>query len=366
MIRIGGLTIHGRTLCAPFSGISNMPFRVLARKHGAALVFTEMVKARPWVDGNTTRTHHMIAHDEGERPVFAQIATGEVEEARRITQLVYEAGFDGIDLNMGCPVKKISKSKCGAYLLGHPELVSEIVSAMEAVASSFRTETRPFPVTVKTRAGLSAEHVNAMEIAHRVQDAGGAAITIHARTKDQVHSGATKRDVVAAVKQSLQIPVFFNGGVNSPQIADEVMRDTGADGVMIGRASFGNPWIFGRVEDMITHRKLNLAAPTLAELKDTMTWHFGAVRKLFGDATACRLMRKYGCWYITGVHSGAQFRHAVSRLESPDQFAEVVEQVFAPWPADAPAPLAEWYDAESLSRTPDESWLTNRGVPVVE
>lgn len=359
MIAIGGLTISGRVLAAPFSGISNLPFRVLARRHGAAVVFTEMIKARPWVDATGRRTDTMIAFAETERPVFAQVATGDPDEAARVTELAFAHGFDGIDLNMGCPVKKVSKSKCGAYLIAHPELAGSIVAAMERRAEGLRTSQRPFPVTVKTRIGMSSGSIHGVDFGRRLEAAGAAAITMHARTKDMGHSGAPRTDVVAELKSAVRVPVFFNGGVNSPAIAARIADETGCDGVMIGRASFGNPWIFSRVERMLATREFDRTAPTLGELRDTMGWHFSALRELFGDFLACRLMRRYGCWYIKGIYGSTVFRLEMGQLESPAQFAEVLEKVFGPYDPTTPAPLADWYDAPLLSpHMPDSSRLS--------
>ena len=353
-INIGGIELDGKVLSAPFSGISNSPFRVLARQHGASLVFTEMVKANAWLifknRPDRNKAGHMVSFKPEERPVFAQIASGDPDEAAEATELAFASGFDGIDLNMGCPVKKMTKSKCGAYLMSDPELAGEVLGAMERTAAGLRTSARPFPVTAKIRAGLSSDRVNAPEIARRLRQNGCAALIIHARTKDQIHSGETKWKVAKEVKESLDIPIFYNGSINSPQIARRAVELSGCDGVMIGRASFGNPWVFGRVERYLSQDRLETAAPTIGEVKETLIWHFGAVRGLFGDHLASRMMRRYGCWYIHGVKGGAKFRYAMSRLESADQFEELVEDLFGRFDPALPAPLADWYDAASLSR----------------
>jgi tRNA-dihydrouridine synthase B len=158
------------------------------------------------------------------------------------------------------------------------------------------------------------------------------------------------------------VPVFYNGSVNDPGIAASVVAQTDCDGVMIGRAGFGNPWIYGRVDTKLRHGTDDHSAPTLAEVRDTMLWHFDALCELFGDYLACRLMRRYGCWYIHGVHGGGAFRYRMSRIDAPERFHELAAEIFDAYPADTPAPLADWYDARPLTNDPDA--LTRR--PIVE
>lgn len=308
--KIGPIQLSGPAVLAPMAGVCNLAFRLLCKEQGAALVCSEFVSAKALVMGNE-KSRQMLAVDPRERPVSIQIFGNNPEDVHRAAAAVEEAGADIVDFNMGCPVPKVIKAEAGAALMRKPEKAQAIIEAMVKAVS--------IPVTVKMRAGWDERSIDAVDLARRFEDVGVAAIAVHGRTRDQFRSGMANWDIIARVKEAVQIPVFGNGDVTTPELAEKMLRHTGCDGVMIGRGALGNPWIFGRV-----HQYLRTGVvppePTLAERVAMAKRHLRLLAELKGEHTAVREMRRHAPSYFKGFKGAAAFRAAVVRCESLEEY----------------------------------------------
>ena len=315
---VGTIALPSRFLLAPMAGISNMAFRLAARKCGAGLVCTEMVSADGVVRGNS-RTSDLMAVSQAERPIAIQLFGHDGDVMGCAAQKV-EASVDIIDLNFGCPARKVVRSGSGAALMTNPRLLGDIVSKV--------VESVSCPTTAKIRSGWDGESRNAREIAKVIENSGASAITVHPRTRSQGFSGLSDWSVIADVKNAVSIPVIGNGDVNSPEDAKAMLELTGCDAVMIGRGALGNPWIFSRT---IRYMETGLLPnpPSAAERLRHLLEFAGALVQLKGEYTACREVRKYVKWYTKGMPQAKDLRQVAVHVGSLSELQDIVTSYIA-------------------------------------
>jgi tRNA-dihydrouridine synthase B len=304
---------------APMAGITDFPFRRICKEMGAGLVFSEMVSVEALIREHK-RTHGMLHTDAAERPVVFQLFGSKPASMAEAAHIVSQGAADFIDINMGCPVPKIIKSGSGAALLRDMGLAKEIIAAVVGASK--------VPVTIKIRLGWDARNIVAVDLAQAAEAAGIAAVTVHARTKAQGFSGQADWDMIGTVKQSVAIPVIGNGDVKTAQDAKRIMEETGCDGVMIGRAIQGYPWIFREAKHFL-ETGLVPAPPTLEERQSIMLRHLSDMAGLVGENVGVREMRKHLCWYTKGLHDGAEFRTRINHLERVCDTKRAIEDFFA-------------------------------------
>ena len=314
--QIGDRVIDNRVVLAPMAGISNSAFRLTVKEFGAGLVYAEMISDKGIIQNNK-RTLDMLYIDERENPIALQIFGGEKETLVEAAQYVDKyTNADFIDINMGCPVNKIIRCEAGAKWLLEPDKIYEMVSAVvEAVDK---------PVTVKQRIGWDEEHIFAVENAKAVEAAGGAAVAIHGRTRLQMYEGKANWDVIRQVKENVSIPVIGNGDVAEPIDAKRMLEETGVDGVMIGRAALGNPWMIYRTVKYLETGE-EVPEPTGVEKIDVCLLHFERLMQLKGEKVAVREMRKHTAWYLKGIRGSGPARAAVNEAETKEEFLEIMQ-----------------------------------------
>lgn len=300
------------------AGVSDLPFRLLCREQGAGLVCMEMVSAKAIYYNNKNTDSLMEIHPE-EMPVSLQLFGSDPQIISDMAKRIEERPFSILDINMGCPVPKVVNNGEGSALMRNPKLVEEILSSLVKAVNK--------PVTVKIRKGFDDTCVNAVEIAKIAESCGVAAVAVHGRTRAQYYSGKADWDIISKVKEAVSIPVIGNGDVDSPQAAKELLEQTGCDGVMIGRAAQGNPWIFRDVVSYLENGTIP-AAPTNAEKRDLILRHAALQLEYKGEYTGVREMRKHLSWYTVGMPNSARFRQAINTMESMDELVQSVETIF--------------------------------------
>ena len=316
-LKIGNVELDNNLVLAPMAGVTDMSFRQLCREQGCGLLVTEMVSAKAILYKNRN-TKDLMAIGEGERPVSLQLFGSDPEIVSDIAHQVEDGPYDIIDLNMGCPVPKIVGNGEGSALMKNPKLVEELLSALVRKVHK--------PVTVKFRKGFDDDHVNAVEIAKIAESCGVAAVAVHGRTREQYYSGKADWDIIRQVKEAVSIPVIGNGDVDSPQKAEALVRETGCDGIMIGRAVQGNPWLFSRILHYQETGEL-LPPPSMEEVKDMMLRHAKMQLEYKGVYTGMREMRKHVAWYTSGMPHSASVRRQVNEVESYAQLEELVSRM---------------------------------------
>jgi len=307
------VVLPSRFLLAPMAGISNIAFRLAAKEHGTGLVCTEMISAQGVVRNNS-KSLRLMATSPEERPVAIQLFGKDAEILAHAAQIV-ESTTDVIDLNFGCPARKVVSSGSGSALMKQPEVLGDIVSRVVKSVSC--------PVTAKIRSGWDEKSINAEEIARIVEDSGAAAITVHPRTRSQRFSGLPDWRVIADVKNSVLIPVIGNGDVKSPEDAKNMLELTGCDGVMIGRGALGNPWIFSRT---ICYMETGTVPPPPTQeekLRHLLKFTRDLVN-LKGEYVACREIRKFVKWYTKGMPEARQLRQTSIQVESFKELEEII------------------------------------------
>ncbi len=303
---------------APMAGITDLPFRMICREMGAGLVFSEMVSVEAMIREHR-RTRSMLHTHPAERPVVFQIFGSKPESMAEAAHIVSQGDVDFIDINMGCPVPKIVKSGAGSALLRDIELAKAILSAV--------VEASNVPVTVKIRTGWDMKRIVAVDLALIAQDAGVAAVTVHGRTKMQGFSGHADWSMIKAVKDAVSIPVIGNGDVHAAHDAKRMIEETGCEGVMIGRAIQGNPWIFREARSYLQTGVMP-PPPSLEERKALMLRHLKDTVSLLGETSGVREMRKHLCWYTKGLRDGAGFRERVNQLSGLEAVHQEIGNYF--------------------------------------
>jgi len=303
---------------APMAGITDLLFRLICKELGAGLVFSEMVSVEALIREHK-RTQSMLFTAPAERPVAFQIfgsKPGSMAEAARI---ISQGDVDYIDINMGCPVPKITRSGAGSALLRDMGLAKEILSAV--------VETSRVPVMVKIRVGWDEKNIIAVDLARAAESVGIAAVTVHGRTKAQGFSGRANWNMIKAVKESVGIPVIGNGDVRSASDVKKMLVDTGCDGVMIGRAIQGNPWIFREAKQYLETGVL-LSTPSKEERQSTMIRHLEDLVSLVGANVGIREIRKHLCWYTKGLHGSSEFRTRINNLTCVQEVKKEISDYF--------------------------------------
>lgn len=301
---------------APMAGVTDLPFRIICREMGAGLVFSEMISAEALCRHHPA-TASMLQSDPRERPVAFQIFGGRPESMAKAARILSEAEIDIIDINMGCPVPKVIKSGAGSAILRDTALAQEIIAAV--------VESSSLPVTVKMRLGWDHKNLTVLHIAQSAETLGVAAVTIHGRTRSQGFGGNADWQMLRIVKESVSIPVIGNGDVCSGADAKRMMDETGCDGVMIGRASRGNPWIFREATSVIKHG-VNTPPPATNERKEIMLRHLREMVEALGEMKGVQEMRKHLCWYSKGLKRGAEFRQRVTALARIEDVVHEIER----------------------------------------
>lgn len=314
-LQIGNVTLPNPVVLAPMAGVTDLPFRLLCKEQGAGLLCMEMVSAKAiyYKNKNTQELMRILPE---ERPVSLQLFGSDPEIMSEMAKQIEEKPFDILDVNMGCPVPKVVNNGEGSALMKNPKLVREIVTAMAKAIKK--------PLTVKIRKGFDDDHVNAVEIAKIIEDSGAAAIAVHGRTRQQFYSGKADWEIIRKVKEAVSIPVIGNGDVDSPQKAKALLEETGCDGVMIGRAAQGNPWIFAQTAEYLEHGTVP-KKPELSEVKEMIRRHAGLQMKYKSELTAMREMRKHVAWYTAGYPHSAQLRAAVNEVQSMEELEQLLE-----------------------------------------
>ena len=316
---IGPYTISSPVILAPMAGITDVPFRRLCHQQGAGLVVSEMVTSdvRLW---NTNKSRTRLVHDVEVSPRSVQIAGGEADMMAEAARLNIEQGAQIIDINMGCPAKKVCNKAAGSALMKDEPLVREI---LEAVVKSVDA-----PVTLKIRTGWSQDQKNGLRIAKMAEDIGIQALAVHGRTRACKFQGEAEYDTIAEIKQALSIPVFANGDIGDVHKAKFVKDYTDADAIMIGRAAQGRPWIFKEITHFLKHNE-ELAAPTRDEVSQLVQSHVAALHQFYGDYLGVRIARKHVGWYLRTLLDQSTFRAEFNRIDNTHEQLEKLEHFFA-------------------------------------
>lgn len=302
-------------ILAPMAGVTDLPFRLLCKEQEAGLLCMEMVSAKA-IYYRSKNTDSLLEIHPDENPVSLQLFGSDADIIRDMAKRIEERPFDILDFNMGCPVPKVVNNGEGSALMKNPKLAEEILSKLVKAVRK--------PVTVKIRKGFDESHVNAVEIAKIAEACGVAAIAVHGRTREQFYSGKADWEIIARVKEAVSVPVIGNGDVTDGKSALALMNETGCDGIMIGRAARGNPWIFRETAHYLEHGTL-LGRPSLEEVQNTILRHADLLVQYKGEYTGIREMRKHISWYTAGYPHSARLRRMVNEMETMEALKESVE-----------------------------------------
>ncbi len=318
-LKIGALELSGPAVLAPMTGITDSPFRSLCRAWGASLAASEMTTAdvRLW---HTDKSRRRLDFGADPAPHVVQIAGSDPTMMAEAARYAAARGAAAVDINLGCPAKKVCRRLAGSALMRDPDLVARILDAVvNAVA---------VPVTLKMRTGWEPEHRNGVHIARIAEQAGIAALAVHGRTRACAYRGLAEYETIRRIKSAVSVPVFANGDVDSPKKAAQVLEQTGADGVMIGRGAQGRPWLFQQVNAYL-EKKILLSPPSLLERRDIVVDHLEAMYVFYGERTGLRVARKHLVWYATDANRPEKYRSRVVRAESTSEQMRITKEFFA-------------------------------------
>jgi tRNA-dihydrouridine synthase B len=307
-MRLGSLHLKNLLVLAPMAGISDYPFRRIAKEKGCGLTFTGMVSA----EGLLKKGESFLKIGEDEHPVFVQLFGSNPEMLAEAAKVAEGIGADGIDINMGCPVRQVIETGAGVDLMQFPEKVKRILGEVKRAVRC--------PLTIKIRSGWDREHISAVQISKIAEDCGAEAISIHPRTKIQGFRGRADWNLIGEVKRSVHIPIIGNGDVTTPFLAKKMMGETDCDGVMIGRGALGNPWIFSKGESTLS--------PSLEERQKVMKRHFSLLRDYYGEKAAVKRIHRHVAWYTKGLPFSAPFRSKLAVLKEEAVLFEALDSYF--------------------------------------
>ena len=312
-MKIGNLEIKEKAALAPLAGVADRAFRELCRGYGAAYTVCEMASAKGISLGDK-KSSELLSVTETERPAGSQIFGNSPETMAVAAKKALEYSPDFIDINMGCPAPKVASSGGGALLMKDPVLAASIVKAVSEVST--------VPVTVKMRSGWDGEHINAVELAKRCEDAGAAAITVHGRTKVQMYAPPVNTDIIRQVKQAVSMPVIGNGDVTDGLSAARLLEETGCDMVMIGRGALGRPWVFSQINAYLDHEVI-LPDPPVVERMRVMLKHIETLCAYKGERVGIREARKHAAWYTKGLYGAANYRARIGLISSVEELRQI-------------------------------------------
>ena len=317
-MQIGPYRIDPPLILAPMAGVTDKPFRQLCKRLGAGLAVSEMTISNPklW---HTQKSLHRMDHEGEPAPISVQIAGTDPRQLADAARHNVDHGSQLIDINMGCPAKKVCNAWAGSALMRDEALVARILDAVVQAVD--------VPVTLKIRTGWNADNRNGLQIARIAEKAGIAALAVHGRTRDQQYTGEAEYGTIATIKSALRIPVLANGDIDSPQKAAHVLQTTGADGLLIGRAAQGRPWIFREIAYYLATGTL-LTPPALSEVRDILLGHLQALHEFYGEHQGVRIARKHLGWYAKDRPENAAFRAVVNRAESADAQLQLTRDYF--------------------------------------
>ncbi|MPW37645.1 MULTISPECIES: tRNA dihydrouridine synthase DusB [Vibrio] len=317
-MKIGKYELKNNLIVAPMAGVTDRPFRELCLRYGAGMAVSEMMLANPktW---NTSKSLQRRVHEAESGIRSVQIAGSDPQLMAEAAQFNVESGAQIIDINMGCPAKKVNKKLAGSALLKHPELVEQILKAVVDAVN--------VPVTLKTRTGWDTEHKNCVEIAKIAEDCGIQALALHGRTRTCMYKGEAEYESIKAVKQAISIPVIANGDIDSPEKAKHVLEFTGADALMIGRPAQGRPWIFQEIQHYLENGT-TMPEPPMQEVKDIMLGHVHELHQFYGEFLGPRIARKHVGWYLKEHEQAREFRRVFNAIEVAPAQLDALEEYF--------------------------------------
>ena len=315
---IGNVELKNNVILAPMAGVTDLPFRVLCKEQGAGLLCMEMVSAKAIYYGSKN-TEELMKISPAEMPVSLQLFGSDADIMADMAKKIEEKPFAVLDINMGCPVPKVVNNGEGSALMKNPKLAEEIITKMVKAVKK--------PVTVKIRKGFDEAHLNAVEMAKIAEASGAAAVAVHGRTREQYYAGKADWDCIRAVKEAVEIPVIGNGDVTDALSAERLLKETGCDGVMVGRAAQGNPFIFREITEYLETGVIP-PKPTPAEVRATIERHARMQMEEKGEYTGVREMRKHLSWYTVGYPNSAKYRQMINSMETMEELLHSLDMVF--------------------------------------